>query len=82
MIRRIRKALMWPWTPWVDIMTFSWAGDSSYLVQGRRNSITNAKQFRTTRCDGQWFRVVSTPLVDEAKLTKAGLFIAPNEAQP
>lgn len=33
------------WTPWVDLKTFSYGGDA-YLLQGRKNTISNAKRFR------------------------------------
>lgn len=34
------------WSRWTDILTFSYSG--AYLLQGRVNSRSNAKQFRIT----------------------------------
>lgn len=73
-MEKLYKALfLWPWTPWVDVCTFTY-GSGSYLVQGKTNRITNARKFRCVPCDGHRWAVATSPLVDEKKLAAAGMF--------
>lgn len=66
--------LRWPWTPWVDVCTFTYA-QTSYLVQGRTSVVTNRRQFRFTRCDGsKIWSFASTSTVTQQVLERAGLF--------
>ena len=58
------------WSKWIDITTFQFAG--GYLLQGRVNSISNAKQFRVTIFK-QKFVIADAPMVDLQKLKEVGL---------
>lgn len=58
------------WSKWIDITTFTFAG--GYLLQGRVNSISNAKQFRITEMK-QSFKSADAPFVQLEKLKEIGL---------
>ena len=59
------------WSEWKDIQTFHWACNG-YLLQGRVNLLSNAKQFRVTKFK-QTFAVADTPNIPLEKLQNIGL---------
>ena len=59
------------WSEWKDIQTFHWASDG-YLLQGRVNLLSNAKQFRVTKFK-QLFTIAETPNITLEKLKSIGL---------
>jgi hypothetical protein len=71
-MKKLANLLRWPWTPWADILTFSY--DGGYLLQGRTNRITGRTQFAVRKM-GQWWRLQSqAPMATEEQLQKAGLW--------
>jgi hypothetical protein len=62
------------WTPYTDILVFNY-GYCSYLLQGKRNRITNRKKFKVTKCGGSPFSDAKTDSVTEEKLFEKQLFI-------
>lgn len=58
------------WSKWVDITTFQYAG--GYLLQGRVNHVSNAKQFRITELK-QSLKIADAPFVTLEKLKEVGL---------
>lgn len=59
------------WSKWIDITTFSFAS-AGYLLQGRVNSVSNAKQFRITIMK-QRFAMADPPKIELDKLQSLGL---------
>lgn len=52
--------LRFPWSRWVDIMTFTYLSDG-YLLQGRVNRITGRKQFAARAMKQGWRIFLDTP---------------------
>lgn len=59
------------WTKWIDVTTFTYSY-SGYLLQGRRNKLSNAKQFRITILK-QSFKMAEAPMVHLDTLKQLGL---------
>jgi hypothetical protein len=74
---KLYNLLRWPWTPWVDVQTFT-HGYEAYVLQGRRNRITGRSQF-AVRAMRQWYRAVYPGNVTQEQLQKAGLWIQPQQ---
>jgi hypothetical protein len=58
------------WGKWIDITTFHWAG--GYLLQGRRNNISHAVQFRITEMK-QRFKIADAPFVELNTIQEKGI---------
>lgn len=71
-MNKLANLLRWPWTPWVDIITFS-HGYEAYLLQGRRNRISGRTQF-AVRAMRKWYRAAYPGSVTHEQLQKAGLW--------
>jgi hypothetical protein len=61
------------WTEWTDISTFAFACDG-YLLQGKRNTVSNAKKFRITILK-QAMKMANAPVVPFEKLVDLGVCI-------
>ena len=74
-MKKLYAFLRWPWTPWADILVFSY--DGGYLLQGRRNLITGRAQFAVRKM-GQWWRLNSqAPCPSMEQMKQAGMFKQP-----
>jgi hypothetical protein len=69
---KLLNLLRWPWTKWADICVFDF-GSYSYLLQGRRNTLTGRSQFAVRKFK-QWHRIIEPHIVKKEDLQQVGLW--------
>lgn len=60
------------WSKWVDIQTFSFVGNA-YLLQGKVNTVSNAKKFRVVKTNPSKFYAANIGILKMEDLATAGL---------